>query len=222
MVLRNLIARHEPLVVDEHCGLVGRAVGLVLVDRPRGQLRRFRRRIAHRLPVVDQLHLKIHRRAPHHVGRALTRCHFGDEAVIHFGRVHVVVLDLDVRIQRAEILDQRSRGLGVERAVDDDLAFLVRCGDGLRVVRGITGGHVLRERGTTGEGERKPGKLRMHGISSWSGPLRPWCGNYRPAEGLAIAPRRRSTSSRSVSHCWCVCDAITEVPMIGGSQIVGT
>ena len=58
-------------------------------------------------------------------------------------------------IERVEVLDQRLRGLGVERAVDDDLAFLLGGGDGLRVVGGIAGGDGLRERGARGGGEQR-------------------------------------------------------------------
>ena len=140
--VRDFVAGHQPLVVDEDRGLVGRAVRLVLVHGPCRQLRRFGRRVGQRLAFVDQLDLQVHRRTPHHVGRALARCRFGDEAVVQLGRIEVAVLDLDVGIERVEVLDQRLRGLGVERAVDDDLAFLVGGGDGLRVV-----GRIARRSG---------------------------------------------------------------------------
>ena len=115
---------------------------------------------------------------------------FGDEAVVHLGRVHVVVLDLDAGIERLEILDQRLRGLGVERAVDDDLAFLVGGGDRLRVVGGIAGGHGLGERGAGGAGGRESGKAGEHGGSSENrqSALPRWR-DYRRAESKNAAAR---------------------------------
>jgi len=97
------------------------------------------------LSVVDELHLQVHRRAPHHVGGALPGRRFGDESVVHLGRVHVVVFDLDVGIERVEVLDQRLCGLRVEGAVHNDLAFLLRGRDRLRIVGRITGRRRLRE-----------------------------------------------------------------------------
>jgi hypothetical protein len=164
MVLRDVVAGDEPLVVDEHGRLVRRAVRLVLVDGPRRQLRRFRRLVGHRLALVDELDLQVHRRAPHHVGAALSRRRFGDEAVVHLGRVHVVVFDLDVGIERVEILDQRLRGLRVERAVDDDLAFLLRGGDRLGVIGRVAGGYRLREDRRDDRREDKQGKTWRHAI----------------------------------------------------------
>jgi hypothetical protein len=105
--------------------------------------------------LVDQLHLQVHRRAPHDVGRALAGRIFGDEAVVHLRRVHVVVLDLDVGIESVEILDQRLRRLRVERAVDDDLAFLLRGRDGLRIIGRVAGGRRL---GEDGRDEGRQGK----------------------------------------------------------------
>src|SRR5581483_6049845 len=75
---------------------------------------------------------------------------------------HVVVLDLDVGIERVEVPDQRLRRLRVERAVDDDLAFLLRGRDRLRVVGGIAGRDRLRDDGRGERGEGGQGDAWRH------------------------------------------------------------
>ena len=123
--LGHVLGRHQSLVVDDRDRLEGGRVHAVLPVRPRRQRRALRRFISHRHAVGGELHLQVHRRAPHRIGRGRVGRVLADEAVVDLGRVQIGVFDLDAGKRGLEILDQRRCELGVGGRIDDDLAFLL-------------------------------------------------------------------------------------------------
>ncbi|MNL35866.1 hypothetical protein D3C87_1579190 [compost metagenome] len=125
MRVRHIPLRDQPFVINEDHRLIGGAVGSLFPDRPLGQLALFRRGVFLRI-VGCQLQRGIHRRTPHHVTAGATRRLFADIAVIQLGAVHVVVFDLNARIQRFEPLNQRSCGFGIRGGIHHYLALFLR------------------------------------------------------------------------------------------------
>ncbi len=160
--LRHVGRREQPPVVHEHDRLERGAEGLVPPDRPARQLGGLRGLVGLRVPVVHELHLHIHRRAPQHVGAAARLRGFADEPLVDLDAFHLLVIDLDPRVHGAEFLEQRGSGGKVRRRIDHKPAFTIRRRDGFDVTRGITRGN-LRGRGERDAGQ-KNGEQAFHEV----------------------------------------------------------
>jgi hypothetical protein len=104
MCSRNLRLGQQLLVVRDAHRLIGRAVGLVLPHRPARQVGHMRALIAQGVPVVDQFDLRVHGRAPQHVGPFAA---FGDEALVQLDAAILAVVDQIAWVAAIEVVDQR-------------------------------------------------------------------------------------------------------------------
>ena len=138
MALRHSVGGQQALIVRDTHRFEGRAVGLILPDGPLGQAGAFRRGITQSIAFARKLKLQVHCRAPDEIRSTGTGSRLGGEAVIYFRSIEIVVFNLQERIERFEILQQRLDAGRVGRGVDNQLSFFLRRGDGGAALGRIT------------------------------------------------------------------------------------
>ena len=116
VTLRHGVCGQQPLVVGDAHRLEGRAVGLVLPNRPLWQAGDFRRRIGQGIALTGELELQIHGRAPQEIRRAASRGRLRDKAIVYLGGVEIVVFHLQERI---DALKSCSKGSTLAESVDE-------------------------------------------------------------------------------------------------------
>ena len=134
------------LVVGDRDRLEGGRPGLSLPLRPGGQARAFGRFVGLRIAVADEARLQVHGGTPQHIGRAASQLGLGDEAVVQLGAREVLVLDVDARIHRLEIGDQRPCDADVGGRIDHQPAFVLGGPDRRRVRRRVPGRYLTSGR----------------------------------------------------------------------------